>query len=286
MRFFPQDLPATVEWYAPVRADASPTVQVLDSYGSELVAAATAATLDSVATTLVSGAPEGSDTLIVASATGITAGRQYLIAAKEPVVVRAISGTTIYLMSPLWYSHAASAAFEGTRISYDLTSTHTATPNDACVAIFSYLVSTVAQPPGRVGFAISRGNPTSGLTAVDVAAVDPTIRKKLAGVDINALIVRGEDEIRDRISARGVPVYDLWGGDDHKRAVLYQTLYLAAEQYGDSFRDERAEWWERTKTCLDVLASTASTDADRDGKVSTQEAQGGLPRGIRLTRSG
>ena len=261
MRFFAKGLPATLEWYAPARADAaSATVQVLNDDGGEIVAAATSATIDSVNTTLATGTAQGSTYVSVVSAASITAGRRYLISSKEMVHVQSVTGTTVNLTTPTWYAHASSATFVGTRLSYGLTATHTATAYDSCVALFSYLVSTVAQPTGRVAFAISNGNPGSQLTVLDLALYDPGLTQKLAGIDGNALIERAWDELTDLVSAKGTPVYDLWGSDEMKRAHMYLTLYLGAEQYGDAFREQRRELWERLQNCLQVLEATAAAD--------------------------
>jgi hypothetical protein len=144
----------------------------------------------------------------------------------------------------------------------------------------------VEQPTGRVEFAISKGNPASGLTALDLMEHDPALRRCLEGTAVELLIAEAEDEVRDLITARGVPVYDLWGGEEMKRPVKYMALFLAAEQYGYAYQGTRQELWDRAKQCIEILASVASVDRDRDSKIDGTEQQGGLPRGIRLSRSG
>ncbi len=107
------------------RPTATPTVQVFLSTNTDdgVTEAATtgSVSLDSVNTTLSSGASAGANTLVVASATGITRGRRYLITDtdgdQEWIEVIALSGTTVTTRQPLVNNYASSSTFVGTRIS-------------------------------------------------------------------------------------------------------------------------------------------------------------------------
>ncbi len=100
---------------------------------------AAAATYDTVDTTLSSAAAEGATSVVVASATNITAGREYIIglnaSANEPMVVRvaSISGTTIYLDEPLPYAAASADLFFGWQVSHALLAAETDTEGEGLV---------------------------------------------------------------------------------------------------------------------------------------------------------
>lgn len=99
------------------------------------VQASTAATLDSVNTTISAAAgPQTADPrkITVASATGITAGRRYLLThattgQSQPVRVQAVTGSVLLLAEPVAAAYASSATFKGLEISGTFPS---ATAND------------------------------------------------------------------------------------------------------------------------------------------------------------
>lgn len=282
----------TVWWYPrdadgnPRRADAGPTVEVLGEDGDTIVAAGTAATLDTVNTTLSQGAPVGDSTVAVASATGITRGLRYVLASPwEEVEVSRVSGTTIYLSSPLWYSHASAVQFAGHRISYALTAAQAADEDDHCVAHWTWALSTVTQPRGQVEFAIARQNPTCPIGPVDLHRADPDLRLKLSSeVDINALLVIAFDEVMEDLSASGLWSYDYVGSERLKRAVTYKALHLCSEHYGRSHRDERDRLWNRYRQTLATFRSISAFDENRDGIIGRQEENRGV-RTMRIVRS-
>ena len=88
-----------------------------------------AASVDSVATTLSSAASEGANTLVVASASGLTPRRRYLVAITGEehldVEIRRNNSTTVYLAEPLVRAAASSAAFAGWACTVALTADQT-----------------------------------------------------------------------------------------------------------------------------------------------------------------
>lgn len=269
----------TVAWYPrdadgnPRRPDSGPTVEVLSSTGSALVAAGTAATLDTVNTTLSAGAAAGITTLSVASATGIVRGTRYVLSDPyEEVEVSRVSGTTVYLTGPTWYGHGSGAAFQGHRVSYALTGAQAATEDDSCRALFSWALSSVSQARGQVDFAVARSLPTCPVSPVDLLRADPDLRRKLAStVDVNLLIQSAFDEVLEDLSAGGLWSYDYIGSERLKRAVVYKTLHLCSEHYGRAYQDERDRLWDRYRQTLATFRSVASVDDDRDGAVGATE---------------
>lgn len=272
----------TLEAYAPQRPDASPTVVIVNQSGGTEVAS-TAATLDSVDTTLSEGADEGTDTVTVTSASSITVGRRYLIsgqnARSEVVEVAQLDGTSVSLASPLVYDHPNTSDFEGTRLTYDLTSSVADLEEENWRAEFSWAVSAVAQAPLVVEFTVTRHPIYNPAAIPDLFAVEPMLRRKLAaGTDIGGALTRAWDEVLEILHAESVRVSTLVGSAKAKRAVVYHCLRLLAEQYGREYASERKEWQERATQALSVFKGVAAIDDDEDGALEPHEkrsARGG-----------
>jgi len=88
------------------------------------------ANIDATSTTLSASASRDDDEITVASATGIVAGRKYLLTSegrKQVVTVRAIVSTTIHLEDPLREDVANGSTFVGLAVTHTLTTGQTAT---------------------------------------------------------------------------------------------------------------------------------------------------------------
>lgn len=122
---------------APTAADirvGTPSTPIPDE-GSET---SITANIDSVSTTLSAAASRDDDSVSVASATGITVGRRYLITSlgkKQQVTVRAISSTTIYLVEPLRDDVASGATFVGLLVTHALSAAQTAETGDGRIIL-------------------------------------------------------------------------------------------------------------------------------------------------------
>ena len=86
--------------------------------------------LDSVSTTITADVAAGRGTLAVASATGITRGRRYLLdgpedGGGEQVTVTGIASTTLTLARVLRRAHANASTLVSTRLSFAVTTTST-----------------------------------------------------------------------------------------------------------------------------------------------------------------
>lgn len=272
-----RDIGGTLEWYAPSRPDAGPTVQVVNQAGGTEVAAGTAATLDSVNTTLAAGAAAGDTTLTLTSGASLTAGYRYLISLaggpSEFVEVERVSGTTVYLRNPLAYAHANASAFQGTRISYALTSSVADLEEENWRAIFSWAVSTASQAPGVVEFTVTRHPIYNPASIPDVYAVATSALRARIALDasIGDALTRAWDEVLDSLQAQGVRAGTIVGSAKLKRAVVYRTLGLLAETYGRDYRDERAELEARYTALLGVFKGVAALDDDEDDSIEPQE---------------
>jgi hypothetical protein len=279
-----RDIGGTVEWYAPQRPDAGPTVQVVNKAGSAEVAAGTAATLDSVDTTLSAGAAAGATTVTLTSGASLSAGRRYRVSASggpsEMVECKSFSGTTVYLANPLAYAHANGSDFEGTRISYAITAGVSDTAEENWRAIFSWAVSAASQAAGVVEFTVTRHPIYNPASVPDLYAVASSALRDRISLDtsLGDALTRAWDEILDTLYASGVTASSIVGSEKLKRAVVYRALGLLAETYGRDYRDERTELAERCKTCLDVFQSVGAFDDDEDANIETHErgtAKGG-----------
>jgi hypothetical protein len=133
----------TVEWYPPeIGVPTSATFELRDNQNGAIVAA-TAATIDSVSASVTTGNLE-SDSIVVDDATGIAILRRYLgtAATGRSAVpeVDGINGTTIYLVNRLQEA-LTGGTLKGIRITYALTSTHTASLKRDCRAIWRYTIN-------------------------------------------------------------------------------------------------------------------------------------------------
>lgn len=98
---------------------------ILPDEGSET---SITANIDATSTTLSAAADRDDESVTVASATGIVAGRRYLITSegkKQQVTVRAIAPTTVHLVEPLRDDVASGATFVGLATTHTLTTGET-----------------------------------------------------------------------------------------------------------------------------------------------------------------
>ncbi len=279
-----RDIGGTIEWYAPSRPAAGPTVQVVNQAGGTEVAAGTAATLDAVDTTIAVGVSAGDVTLTVTLGTNITAGRRYLISKtgepSESVLCERVSGTTVYLANPLAYAHASTADFEGTRISYTIAAAIADTEEENWRAVFSWSIAAVAQAPGVVEFTVTRHPIYNPAGVPDLYAVSTAALRARIAMDtcLGDTLTRAWDEVLDTLQAQGVRVGTIVGTDKLKRSVVYRALGLLAEQYGRDYRDERTELAERYSACLAMFKGSAALDDNEDDSIEEYEkrpARGG-----------
>lgn len=267
----------TVEWYAPVRPDAAPTVGVVGTSGVAIVAPLTAATLDTVATTLAVGAAVGSKTLSVAAGAGILPDRRYLVSGGvagqgEHVEVESVSGTSVTLKYATVFPHAAAAAFVGTRISYVLLAGAALVVSSHCRAKFSWAVAAVAQPEGVVDFVLTRHPLYCPVTIADLLAERPMLERTLtAGTNFTQIIERAWDETLDALWSRGVLPESVSGSNRLRRPVVYRALLLCAEQWGAGHATERDYYAARADALLEVFVAAAAIDDDSDNAIEGHE---------------
>lgn len=280
MRWLPAGFGGLIEWWAPLYPDVNPTVEIRDA-SQVVVAAGAAASRDANPNTTISaGAVAGSDVLSVASATGLAINQRLLLsgqnAQREMAKVRSFSGTTVRLMTPLVHDHPSGAALQSTRISYTLTGAAAANAGDHWLMTVSWAVGAVAQPPHALEFAVSRYGMTNPLTEHSLMRLDPQLLLRApAGFDWTDLYERAFQEAAERVTARGVPLYDYRGGAEKlERLGSYVALLLCAEQWGEAYRGQREEIRARVDEVLAVFVAVAAADVDRSQTVTEPETQG------------
>ena len=183
------------------------------------------ANIDATNTTLSAAASRDDESVVVASATGIVAGRRYLITSegrKQQVTVRAIASTTIYLVEPLRDDVSSGATFVG------LATTHTLTTAET---------STVGE--GHVIFRLTIGGIVRRVD--DVIRVEP----KIFPLTLTAERLLRRKEVRRMRDATDLTLEELieTGWTDHLRWRLQ-----ARKINGESFREDRV----RTPSVVEV----------------------------------
>ncbi|MBE9552420.1 MAG: hypothetical protein IMF05_03040, partial [Proteobacteria bacterium] len=126
----------------------SATVALYDS-GANVLQAAAAATLSTADTTISAAVALGADTITVVSATGIVEGVEVWIGTTgtdilELCRVKSVATLVVTLQAPLQYAHVSGSEVKGSRITYALTTTHTATASRNNRALWAYTVDSTS----------------------------------------------------------------------------------------------------------------------------------------------
>lgn len=282
MLFLPEDIGGTIRWRAPRRADAGPTVEVLDAYGGSRIAAGTAATLDAVNTTTAGAIAAGSTaSFSLASGANVTVGDEYLVGPnaagrREFVRCAGIDGTTFTPQYPPLFSYASGVGFVGTYLSYTIAGASVPNPSRNWRAIFSWNLSTVAQPPGIVAFDVVRHYCAhQPATINDVRAYDPRATDRVAAsFDWERAFAQAlNDVIRDlnaSDSARGHVTDDDW----RELVALRVLAYQVAPTLGPGLEKYAAEWRERYSERYETYKAQFRVDRDQDGAIERHEQYG------------
>jgi len=243
-------------------------------------------TLDAVNTTLSSAAAAGSTSLAVTSATGIVAGRRYLVGGAEAtggesVLVAAVSGLAVSLARPLARAKASGAAVQGTRITVAVSS--------ACTAeiVRQSRVEWVDPDTGEliaIPFDVTRYAPRSHLTESLLLDLDASLRKRLpSGAWVPALIERAWEMLLDDLGTKERHPGGYAGVVELTTAHAYLVRSIVAETdttaEGVAYRDDMRD---RFRQELDRALASVAYDTERDGNAELGKA---LWRGVPLVRS-
>lgn len=189
-------------------------------------------TLDSVNTTLSAAAAAGARTLSATSATGVVAGRRYLVGGPETsggemVTVASVSGTTLTLARSLRRAQASGATFVSTRLSFAITTSSTAQARrNLRVEWLDPDTSDLLAIP----FDVTRWSPLTTLTTEDLRAGDALFTKRLPpDLWLPDVMADAWDKITDALATKGRVPGNFTGTIDLTRAHSYLTRALLAE---------------------------------------------------------
>lgn len=274
MILVPKGQSYTLGFYLPARADATPTATVYSPGGGSLQTPTV--TLDTVSTTLSGAASAGATSVTVASATGITAGRRYLIgggedAGGETITVKSVASTTVNLVRALRFAVSSGASFVGHRATLSLSSIDTADRHYR--AEVAWAVSSVTQAPFVLAFDVTKYTPRSGLTAEDIRDFDPILNKRLPqGLWIPAVIDQAWSMILAQIASKVDPG-GLVGALDLTvpHAYLTRALILEASATSAETAAEVERFYQRFSSTFDTALASAAIDNDQDGRIEPNE---------------
>jgi hypothetical protein len=168
------------------RPSGTPTVQVFstgtDDDGSAESATTGSCSVDSVNTTIATTAIVRGDTSVtVASSTGVTRGRRYLLTSTngdcEWIECASITGTTVGLRQPVLNSYAiTTTTFQGTRISVSVDSTWAATKSKISDVLGEVWRTTIDTPsewaPGASGYRLRWSYTVNSVATIGVSYAD------------------------------------------------------------------------------------------------------------------
>jgi hypothetical protein len=274
MRFVQKGRAATLDLYLPRRPSAAGTFVVYTAAGSELQASS-AASLDSVSTTLSAAADAGAASVTLTSATSVTAGRRYLLDGTEDtggemVTVRSVSGTTVTLAARLLRAHASGATFQGTRVTFAVSAITQSGRNHRVE--YSYPEGD-AQPSVTVPFDVVRYSVVTNLTAADLRTVDGQLAKKIpAGVWLPDVIASAWSTLQADVSVECDPGA-IVGAVDLTTAHAHLCRFLLADATaGDDqeMQDARTRYAARYREELKRQLATLSRDEGQTGVATSR----------------
>lgn len=207
-----------------------------------------AATVDSVSTTLSAAAAAGATTLTVASATGITAGRSYLVATPGgyvPVPVSKVSGSTVYLDEPAPCALANSSAFVGWAVTHALTTSETATKGEGH-ALWSFTIGGVVYP-WRQSFYVTTTKDAYTLNWPKLTALFPIAARLRPGDDVEGdeTISAGWTDLRFYLDVRGLRPERIKSPDILEYPHALACVWHLVAQTEDLPEEVKGDWRDR-----------------------------------------
>lgn len=266
----------------PTRPSGVGTAAVRDLRGGQLEAVTPA--LDAVNTSLSADADAGALTLSLTSATGVVAGRRYLVGGPEAgggewVTIRALSGTTATLVRRLQRARASGSGFVGTRLTFAVTTASTAAPGRNFRVEWTSPEGVVTPVP----FDVTRYAPTSALTGEELRDLDPAFFARVsAGEWLPGRVASAWEMILRHVSQQVAPGA-LIGMVDLTTAHGYLVRALLAESFGksDEARAELDDLRRRYAQERDAALAACAYDERQTGAASNAR---GFYRRIQLVR--
>jgi hypothetical protein len=262
----------TVETYFAGARATSCTVSVYSGDGALIVDEATC-TLDEVNTTISSMTTSAAGLVdaTLASATGVTPGRRYLVDSQEVVGVKELASSVARLWGPVAFTQGAGSTFQGMRVSYDVAAASCSTLWWDGYAVFT---PTSGEQQTETVDCVRRRIPENLIDLTDVYQVLP--KAKLA-LSVELDLFRALREARDQL------LIDL-GGKNRAHTILGVDHFRrpAAIKFWLLRRFEMGEEWDAQMTALEKeydrivadIISQAPVDADQDGATNGPNDRG------------
>lgn len=139
--------------------------------------------LDSVNTTLTAGIAVGASTGLLASPTGVVAGKSYLVggpesANGETVTVKSLNGSTINFLDTILIPRSTSDSFFSTDLVVGVSSSQTTAIAKGYRAEITYTVNSASQPVEISSYQVVRYTPETRLTLDIIRSHDPNFGSK------------------------------------------------------------------------------------------------------------
>lgn len=224
----------------PVRV-ASATYEIVDSRHSVdssahvVVAAGTAATLDTLSTTTSAAAGRsGTDrrALTVVSTTGLTVGHLYILTAAsgeaELVTIAAVpSGTVARTVSDIRGTYATGATLRGIEVTATFPALEADDDENLDGLPFIVIWNFPTMPPVREPIFADRGVEAQLATLADLQQLDPFV-SKIGGDAVSpaTALARAHRDLRTDLEIAGVLEADLLAGNIGRDCVIYRAAYL------------------------------------------------------------
>lgn len=267
MRWVQLNVPRSLTVDLPRRPSAAGTFVAKTVSGATLQTA-TAPTLDAVNTTLTAGVAAGASVLPVTDATGITAGRRFLLGGAESVggemvTVRSVASLNVTLMRPLRAAQATGATLQGTRLTFAIGAAGCPAPGR------NYRIEWTPASGDEdlalvLPYDVTRYAPVTYLTLEDLRDLDPILSKRLsAGTWLPAVVDRAWTVLLGHVSQKIDPG-GVAGTVDLTLAHGYLTRALLAETAGKDdetvayLEDMRTRYAQERDNALGALAYDAS----------------------------
>ena len=248
-------------------------------------------TNDSCDTTINASAAAGALSLSVASATGITAGRRYLIdnGENEPewVDVKSVSGTTVTLHRAVAYAYESGDTFVGTRVTCAVTAAAAANRGEGNECRWTFVVGGVTYKPISRWDVVRHMWPPEGQIVATwefLEYADGLVHEELEdeeseGLDFSRELKSADNRVRRTLLARGTHHDRYRDSSEFKDAICERALLTWAEKGVNipaTYQDDPETWLEIRKAAfqsvlVDAMNTSRDYDADESGVVTEAE---------------
>jgi hypothetical protein len=248
-------------------------VSIYNPNGSLIVASASIA-MDGIDTGITAAVTASAQSISVANASGIVAGRRYLFdgsedAQGETVTVRSVSGSTITFARPVLYAHSSGSTFQSTRVVATVPASAATPIARHYRAHFAYQVSGVQQPDKIISFDVVRFVPASELTLEDIRDLEPNLKRKLPdGATLKSIKDRTWKTILDYIANTIDPGAFVSTPNltvPHTYLIMSELLLNAGPDYVAAQEKYATLYAQYLETAL----GASTVDINQDGQIST-----------------